>query len=66
MKFKKDMSIDKALRSHPDVINVFKKHNMDCLGCLISNSETIEDAASLQGADCMSLLEDLNALFKEE
>lgn len=66
MKIKKDMSVEEVLMSHPDVINVFEKHNIDCSGCLISDSDTIEDAASLKGADCESLLEDLNALFKED
>lgn len=66
MNFNKDMTVDEALRLHPGAVDVFKKYNMDCSGCTISNYETIEQAACMQSADIGHLLESLNALLEND
>lgn len=45
----RETSISDLLRDYPQVIPVFLKHRMACVGCSMSAFETIESAASIYG-----------------
>ena len=59
-KITEDMNIQEVLQKHPEVIPVFQKYNMGCVGCIAANFEKISDIAAVHGVDVKKFLEDLN------
>lgn len=59
-KITKDMMISEALKIKPAVGPVLMGKGMHCLGCVIAQGETIEQAAEVHGLDVDQLLKDLN------
>ena len=59
-KITKDMTFFDAMRTHPEVANVLRKHNLGCVGCMGAQNETIEMGARAHGIDPEQLLKDLN------
>jgi len=62
MRFSKDMSIEDALLAHPEAADVFTRHGMDCLGCMATSVESIENGAHMHKVDLEELIKDLNGL----
>lgn len=60
MKIEKNMTIGKILENNPDKINVLLDAGMHCIGCAISEDETLEQACSVHGIDVEDLLQELN------
>lgn len=56
------MTIAEALKIKPSVGGVLMTRGMHCLGCVIAQGETIEQAAEVHGLDVEQLIKDLNAL----
>lgn len=56
----KDMMIGDILELQPHLEEIFISHGMHCVGCLGSNIETLEEAASGHGVSLEKLLEELN------
>jgi hybrid cluster-associated redox disulfide protein len=48
---------------HPDVVKVFAKYNLGCIGCMGAQAESLEQGCSAHGLDYQAVLTDLNALF---
>ncbi|WP_425061020.1 hypothetical protein SCACP_17870 [Sporomusa carbonis] len=61
--FTKNTPIIEALRSHPHAREIFVKHGMGCIGCMGSQTETIENGANMHDIDVEALLAELNALY---
>jgi hybrid cluster-associated redox disulfide protein len=59
-KITKDMTFNEILRAYPDTIKVLRKFNMQCVGCLGAEAESIEYGAVAHGVDLEVLLKDLN------
>ncbi len=59
----KDMTFAQAMRMHPDVVKVFAKYNLGCIGCMGAQAETLEQGCSAHGLDVDEVVKDLNALF---
>ena len=66
MKIKKEMEVNQVLRDHPETINVFIKNGLRCFGCLMSESESLEEAAAAHDLDLENFLKDLNDSLKED
>ncbi len=66
MKITKDMAIAQIVEKHPQVVPVFFKHGLGCLGCAIAQFETLEQGAKAHGLDVDGLLADLNKVLAEE
>ena len=60
MEFKKDMTIAQILKANPDKMNVLLDAGMHCIGCAISEDETLEEACQVHGIDVDELLAELN------
>jgi len=63
-KINKDMTFNEVLRAYPDTVKVFKKHGMECFGCLGAEAESIEYGAMAHGVDLDTLMKDLNKVLK--
>jgi hybrid cluster-associated redox disulfide protein len=62
-KISKDMTFAQVMRLHPDVVKVFAKYNLGCIGCMGAQAETLEQGCSAHGLDVEDVVRDLNALF---
>ena len=59
----KDMTFAQVMRMHPDVVKVFSKYNLGCIGCMGAQAESLEQGCSAHGLDVNEVLNDLNQLF---
>ncbi|MGM0609417.1 MAG: DUF1858 domain-containing protein [Candidatus Muiribacteriota bacterium] len=56
----KDMPIIEVAKKHPDVIPVFQKFGLGCVGCVAAQFETIEQGLSAHGVDVDQFLKEAN------
>lgn len=59
-KLSKDMTVAAALKIKPAIGAVLMSKGMHCLGCVIAQGETIEQAAEVHGFSADELLAELN------
>ncbi|MDD5593591.1 MAG: DUF1858 domain-containing protein [Candidatus Margulisbacteria bacterium] len=62
IKITKSMTIAEALKIKPQIAAVLMTKGMHCLGCVIAQGETIEQAADVHGLDIDELIKELNEL----
>ena len=66
MNFIKEMTIDEALKLHPEVGLVLSSYHLGgCKSCSINEMETIEQVCAGYGIEVDVLLDSLNSLFAE-
>ena len=58
----KDMSIAQALKLKPQIAGFLMSKGMQCLGCVIAEGETLDQAAEVHGLDPDELIKELNEL----
>lgn len=56
----KDMTISEVLNSNPNLRTVFEGFGMHCIGCPMSQMETLEEASQAHEIDLDFMLEKLN------
>jgi len=59
-KITEDMNIREVIEKHPEVISIFQKHNMGCIGCIASSFEKISDIASVHDINVKKFVKELN------
>ncbi len=59
-KLTKEMTIAEALKIKPQIGPILMSKGMHCLGCVIAQGETIEQAADVHGFSADELLAELN------
>jgi hybrid cluster-associated redox disulfide protein len=59
-----DMNIKEVIEKHPEVIPVFAKYNMGCIGCIAASFEKISDIAAVHGIDVKEFVKELNEAMK--
>jgi hybrid cluster-associated redox disulfide protein len=64
-KITEDMNIQEVIEKHPEVVAVFQKYNMGCIGCIAASFEKISDIATVHGIDVKKFVEELNAAMGE-
>lgn len=65
LKIKRNMTIAEALKLKPQIAGVLMSKGMHCLGCVIAQGETIEQAADVHGLDIEELVKEINELKSE-
>lgn len=60
----KDMKIGEALQVSDLIAPILMRAGMHCLGCPASQMETIEEACSVHGIDCDTLIKQINEIVK--
>lgn len=60
IKITKEMTIAEIIKQKPASAAVLMSHWMHCLGCIISQGETLEQAADVHGIAVDELLEAIN------
>jgi len=56
------MTIAEAIKQKPQIAGLLMSKGMHCLGCIISQGETIEQAAEVHGLVPDELIKELNDL----
>ena len=64
-KITEDMNIREVIEKHPEVIAVFQKYNMGCIGCIAASFEKISDIAAVHGVDTKIFVKELNEAMKQ-
>lgn len=59
-----DMNIREVIENHPEVVPVFQKYNMGCIGCIAASFEKIKDIAAVHGIDVKTFIKDLNEVIQ--
>ena len=62
----KEMSITDIVLDHPEVVPVFMKHGMGCVGCMSAQYESLDQGAEVHGIDVELLVADLNAALEAD
>ena len=65
VKVNKDMLISDVLKLDMRVAPVFMEYGMHCIGCPMSQAESIEAACATHGVDPNAMIESLNEFFEE-
>jgi hybrid cluster-associated redox disulfide protein len=60
IKITKDTTVAEVLNKKPQTAGVFFAMGMHCLGCVIAQNETVEQAAEVHGIEVEELLKKLN------
>ena len=64
-KITKEMNIREVIEKYPEVIPIFQKYNMGCIGCIAASFEKLSDIASVHGIDVKTFVNDLNEAIKK-
>ena len=59
-KITKDMTIAETLKLKPKIAAILMSKGMHCLGCVIAQGETLEQAAEVHGLNVSELIAELN------
>ena len=57
----KEMSITDIVFDYPEVMPVFQKYGMGCVGCMAAQMVDLNQGAEVHGIDADQLVADLNA-----
>jgi len=63
-KITEDMNIREVIEKYPQVVPVFAKYNMGCIGCIAASYETLKDIAVVHGTNVAAFVKDLNDAIK--
>jgi len=60
IEIKKDMTIAEILKAKPQSAAILMSRGMHCLGCVIAQGETLEQAADVHGIPVQELIDAIN------
>lgn len=55
-----DMNIKEVIEKHPEIVAVFQKYNMECIGCIAASFEKLSDIAMVHGVNVENFVKELN------
>lgn len=62
----KDMKIQEIISKYPYTVEVFFRHGLMCIGCVVAQFESLEEGAIAHGINTNTLLKDLNQAVREQ
>jgi len=65
-KITEKMNIKEIIEKHPEIISVFQKYNMGCIGCIAASFEKISDITTVHGIDVKKFVKELNEAIKKK
>lgn len=60
MMIDKNMPIIEVAQKHPEILPVFQKYGLGCLGCMAAQFETLEQGLNAHGINVDSFMKDAN------
>lgn len=55
-----DMNIKEVIEKYPELVAVFHKYNMGCIGCIAASFEKLSDIAAVHGVNVENFVKELN------
>lgn len=59
-KITESTKINDMLKKHPETVKVLRNYNLDCVGCMGAEQESLRNVSWQHGVELTSLLKDLN------
>lgn len=59
----KDMNIMEVVEKYPVSVQVFQRHGLGCVGCMIASGETLGEGIAAHGLDIEIILDEINKLI---
>ena len=59
-KITENMNIKEVIDKHPEIVPVFQKYNMGCIGCIAASFEKLSDIAAVHGVNVEEFVEECN------
>jgi len=63
-KINKEMIIADIIKVDMGLVPILMRSGMNCVGCPAAQHESLEQAASVHGMDCESLVEEMNVYLE--
>lgn len=63
-KITKEMGIIEIVQNHPEVLEVFGKYGLGCIGCAAARYENLEAGAKVHGVDADAMVAEMNAIIE--
>lgn len=60
----KDMNIMEVVEKYPVAVQVFQRHGLGCVGCMIASGETLGEGIAAHGLDVEIILDEINKLIE--
>lgn len=60
-----DMNIMEVVEKYPVAIQVFQRHGLGCVGCMIASGETLGEGIAAHGLDVKLIIDEINQLIQE-
>ena len=64
-KITKDMGIIDIVQAHPEVLEVFARYDMGCIGCAAARFENLEAGARVHGIDVDEMVDAMNEIIEK-
>lgn len=61
----KDMNILEAVQNYPIAVEVFQKHGLGCVGCMIASGETLGEGIAVHGLNPDAIVAEINELIQQ-
>lgn len=61
----RDMNIMEVVEKYPVAVEVFQRHGLGCVGCMIASGETLGEGIEAHGLDVKLILDEINALIEK-
>lgn len=62
MKITGNTTVVDAIKNSKEVVKIFKKHQLDCPGCMGAIEDTIQKVAENNGLDLAGFIDELNGV----
>ena len=56
----KDMNIMEVVEKYPIAVEVFQRHGLGCVGCMIASGETLAEGIEAHGLDAEAIISEIN------
>ena len=63
-KITKEMGIMEIVQSYPEIIEVFQRFGMGCIGCAAAKFENLEAGAKVHGIDIDAMVDAMNDIVE--
>ncbi len=65
-KVTKDMNIMEAVEKYPIIAQVLMRYGLGCVGCIISNAETLGEGIAVHGLNADMIIEEINMILDKQ
>lgn len=60
------MILADTIKEFPDIIQIFHKYNLHCLGCMLAKGESLEDGLLGHGLNVEEVIKEMNDLIENK